>query len=123
MVLFDRWFLIQHNIFQNWDICSNLIAHVNQCLYTKRRGKYEFNRCRLKSQFISIYFRGDNKKLKNQNDQLRTRLDRALTRLRDLEDQHIQHGILQDKMRQRLRQMDEHSGKTTQQVYKYLVSL
>jgi len=66
--------------------------------------------------FLIFISRGDNKKLKNQNDQLNIRLERCLKRLHELEEQHLQQGALQDKMRQRLKQMDEHSGKCTQQV-------
>jgi len=63
-----------------------------------------------------VTFRRDNKHLKSQNLQHKTRLDRALRQLRELQDQNTQHGHLQEKMRERLRQLDAHAYKSGQQV-------
>ncbi len=63
-----------------------------------------------------INFRGGNKNLKTQNDHLKVRVEKLRKRVGELEDTNEQHGILQEKMRQRLRQMDEHGQHTSQQV-------
>ena len=63
-----------------------------------------------------MLFRRDNKHLKSQNVQIKTRQDRAVRQLRELQDQNTQHGLLQEKMRERLRQLDAHAYKSGQQV-------
>ena len=63
-----------------------------------------------------LFFRGDNKKLKARNTQLTQRLETAKGRLNELEDQHSQQGLLQEKMRDRIKQMDEHAQHSSQQV-------
>ena len=65
---------------------------------------------------IESCFRNDNKKLRNTTVQLRGQLDRAQRRLKELEDQAVQHGQLQGKMRERLKQMDDHAQHGTSQV-------
>ncbi|KAI0237436.1 hypothetical protein LSAT2_012033 [Lamellibrachia satsuma] len=69
---------------------------------------------------ITVKYRRDNKQLKSQNVQLKTRQDRALRQLRELQDQNTQHSCLQEKMRERLRQLDAHAYKSGQQILELL---
>ena len=64
----------------------------------------------------AVLCRSDNKKLKTHNEYLRTRMEKSLRRQRELEECTTQHGQLQDKMRERLKQMDAHAGHNSQQV-------
>ena len=65
---------------------------------------------------VTRKYRGDNKKLKTNNEYLRNRYEKAGQRLRELEDCTSQHGQLQDKMRERIKQMDQHANHASQQV-------
>ena len=83
-----------------WDDMKHLFVIVQEI-----SGNYDVN-----------HFRGDNKNLKTQNDQLKVRVEKLRKRVADLEQTNEQHGILQEKMRTRLRQMDDHGQHTSQQV-------
>ena len=61
-------------------------------------------------------YRGDNKRLKAQNDQMRVRLSRSLQRLQEVEDQHALHADMAVKLRERLVQMESHAQGSSQQV-------
>ena len=61
-------------------------------------------------------YRGDNKRLKSQNDQMRVRLSRLLQRLQEVEDQHALHADMTVKLRERLVQMESHAQGSSQQV-------
>ena len=63
-----------------------------------------------------LYGRRDNRQLKALNGQLKARLERSFRRLTELENQHTQGGILQERMRQRIKQMDTHSLHSSSQV-------
>lgn len=63
-----------------------------------------------------MLYRGENQKLKSNNEQLNQRLERSVCRCKELQDQHSQQGLLQEKMRERLQQMDKYQVHTTQQV-------
>ena len=70
---------------------------------------------------LNMFFhRGDNKHLASANAALKVSLEKARRRVTELERQNIQHGELADKMRQRLRQMDEHAKRGSGQVGKNL---
>ncbi|XP_033735413.1 serologically defined colon cancer antigen 8 homolog [Pecten maximus] len=60
--------------------------------------------------------RTQNGNLKKQNEELRMRLDRAVTRLKDLEDTGDQHSRVHEKMKERLKMMDDHNQTQSQQV-------
>ena len=69
-------------------------------------------------QYIYIFsLRSENGKLKRHNEELRQRLTRAMSRLKDLEDQTEQHSRVQEKMKQRLKMMDDHAQHQGQQVH------
>ncbi|XP_013399284.1 serologically defined colon cancer antigen 8 homolog [Lingula anatina] len=61
-------------------------------------------------------YRGEVRQVKNLNEELSVRLEKTLNRLKEMEAQHVQHGRMHDKMRQRLAQMDEHAQYQGQQV-------
>ena len=69
-----------------------------------------------------MFYRRDNKKLKSRNEHLRYQLERAQRRLQELEEQHIQQGHLQEKMRTRIKQMDSHAMNSGTQVSEILNS-
>ena len=62
-------------------------------------------------------FRSENGKLKRHNEELHQRLMRAMSRLKDLEDQTEQHSRVQEKMKERLKMMDDHAQHQGQQVH------
>lgn len=64
--------------------------------------------------------RAESGKLKRQNDELRNRVQRATSRLKDLEDQIEQHSRLQEKMTERLKMMDDHAQHQGTQVMELL---
>ncbi|KAJ8308035.1 hypothetical protein KUTeg_012909 [Tegillarca granosa] len=55
-------------------------------------------------------------KLKKQNEELRFRLERAVNRLAELENQTEQHARVHEKMKERLKQMDDHAQNQSQQI-------
>ncbi|XP_013420193.1 serologically defined colon cancer antigen 8 homolog isoform X2 [Lingula anatina] len=61
-------------------------------------------------------YRGEVRQVKNLNEELSVRLEKTLNRLKEMEAQHVQHGQMHDKMRQRLAQMDEHAQYQGQQI-------
>ena len=65
---------------------------------------------------LYCFCRNDNKHLKNTVEQLKVRLSKYKKRAGELEDGNKSHAQLHDKMRQRLRQMDEHAQHQAQQV-------
>lgn len=60
--------------------------------------------------------RNESGQLRRQNEELRLRLQRALTRLEDLDNQSDQHGRVHEKMKERLKKMDDHAQEQGQQV-------
>lgn len=66
--------------------------------------------------------RTQNGNLKKQNEELRMRLDRAVTRLKDLEDTGDQHSRVHEKMKERLKMMDDHTQTQSQQVLDLIAS-
>lgn len=60
--------------------------------------------------------RNESGKLKKQNEELRLRLERAVNRLAELENQTDQHARVHEKMKERLKQMDDHGQNQSQQV-------
>ncbi|KAL3873813.1 hypothetical protein ACJMK2_036898 [Sinanodonta woodiana] len=64
--------------------------------------------------------RHENGHLKHQNEELRQRLERALTRLHDLEEQTEQHTRLQEKMKERVKMMDDHAQHQGTQILELL---
>ena len=64
----------------------------------------------------SFISRSENGKLKRHNEELHQRYTRAMTRLKDLEDQTEQHSRVQEKMKERLKMMDDHAQSQGQQV-------
>ena len=60
--------------------------------------------------------RTENRQLKAHNVQLRARLDRTFRQLNEMENQQNQGAILQERMRERIKQMDTHSLHTSSQV-------
>ena len=65
-------------------------------------------------------YRSDNKNLKSSNVQLRGQTERYKERCQSMEEESIQHGELQQKMRDRLRQMDTHAQRSSSQVLELL---
>ena len=65
---------------------------------------------------MCILGRSDNKNLKSSNVQLRGQTERYKERCQSMEEKSIQHGELQQKMRDRLRQMDTHAQRSSSQV-------
>lgn len=65
--------------------------------------------------FLSL-LRNESGQLRRQNEELRLRLQRALTRLEDLDNQSDQHGRVHEKMKERLKKMDDHAQEQGQQV-------
>ena len=65
---------------------------------------------------MKFIFRSENGKLKRDNEELQQRYTRAMTRLKDLEDQTEQHSRIQEKMKERLKMMDDHAQSQGQQV-------
>ncbi len=63
-----------------------------------------------------VFFRNDNKHLKNTVEQLKVRFSKSKRKADDMEEANKSHGILHDKMRQRLKQMDSHAQHANQQV-------
>ncbi len=63
-----------------------------------------------------LFCRNEKKQLKNSVEQLKARLSRAQQRSGELDDGNRAHALLHDKMRRRLRQMDEHAQHQAQQV-------
>lgn len=60
--------------------------------------------------------RNESGQLRRQNEELRLRLQRALTRLEDLDNQSDQHGRVHEKMKERLKKMDDHAQEQGQQI-------
>lgn len=60
--------------------------------------------------------RNESGQLRRQNEELRLRLQRALNRLEDLDNQSDQHGRVHEKMKERLKKMDDHAQEQGQQV-------
>lgn len=65
---------------------------------------------------LMIFYRNENRQLKNSVEQLKVRLNKYQKRAGELEDGNKSHAQLHDKMRQRLRLMDEHAQHQAQQV-------
>ena len=70
----------------------------------------------IKCTYLYSFCRNDNKHLKNTVEQLKVRFGKSQKRAGELEDGNKSHAQLHDKMRQRLRQMDEHAQHQAQQV-------
>ncbi|CAD5123553.1 DgyrCDS11891 [Dimorphilus gyrociliatus] len=73
-----------------------------------------------KLSFCNSKYRKENSKLKSQNQILRERLNKAQERLDDFEQQNHAHGVLHEKLRERIRQLDEHGGNTASQIVELL---
>lgn len=69
---------------------------------------------------VAEKYRGDLVKSKHLKEELSVRLEKAMKRLKDMEAQHVQHGCLHEKMRQRLQQMDDHAQHSAQQILNLL---
>lgn len=61
-------------------------------------------------------FRSQCGNLKKQNEEYRMRMERSVARLSDLENQTDQHGRVHEKMKERLKMMDDHGQHQSQQV-------
>ncbi|KAK3094095.1 hypothetical protein FSP39_024078 [Pinctada imbricata] len=61
--------------------------------------------------------------LRKQNEELRMRLERAVARLNDLDNQADQHGRVHEKMKERLKMMDDHAQHQSQQILDLLARL
>lgn len=66
--------------------------------------------------FSKISERNETGQLRRQNEELRLRLERAVARLEDLDNQSDQHGRVHEKMKDRLKKMDDHAQEQGQQV-------
>ncbi|KAK3597838.1 hypothetical protein CHS0354_029408 [Potamilus streckersoni] len=82
--------------------------------------KEECKRQALLLEKITKKNRHDTGHLKHQNEELRQRLERALTRLHDLEEQTEQHTRLQEKMKERVKMMDDHAQHQGTQILELL---
>ncbi|XP_062614586.1 serologically defined colon cancer antigen 8 homolog [Saccostrea cucullata] len=60
--------------------------------------------------------RNENGQLRRQNEELKLRLERAVARLEDLDNQADQHGRVHEKMKDRLKKMDELAQEQGQQI-------
>nr|XP_022328885.1 serologically defined colon cancer antigen 8 homolog [Crassostrea virginica] len=60
--------------------------------------------------------RNENGQLRRQNEELRLRLQRTVTRLEDLDNQSDQHSRVHEKMKERLKKMDDHAQEQGQQI-------
>lgn len=62
------------------------------------------------------FLRNESGQLRKENEELRLRLQRALIRLEDLDNQSDQHGRVHEKMKERLKKMDDYAQEQGQQV-------
>ncbi|XP_052696420.1 serologically defined colon cancer antigen 8 homolog [Crassostrea angulata] len=60
--------------------------------------------------------RNESGQLRKENEELRLRLQRALIRLEDLDNQSDQHGRVHEKMKERLKKMDDYAQEQGQQI-------
>lgn len=67
--------------------------------------------------FFLPFLRNESGQLRKENEELRLRLQRALIRLEDLDNQSDQHGRVHEKMKERLKKMDDYAQEQGQQVY------
>lgn len=66
--------------------------------------------------FFLPFLRNESGQLRKENEELRLRLQRALIRLEDLDNQSDQHGRVHEKMKERLKKMDDYAQEQGQQV-------
>ncbi|CAH1791029.1 unnamed protein product [Owenia fusiformis] len=69
---------------------------------------------------ITSKYRNESRQIRASNEELTIRLEKALRKISELDNQHVQHGRVHEKMRQRLRQMDEHAQHSAQQIVELL---
>lgn len=65
---------------------------------------------------MNILYRSECGNLRTQKDELRHRLERAVTHMTTLEEQSEQHDRVHKKMTERLKMLDDHGQNQSQQV-------
>lgn len=79
--------------------------------------------CRLlvnKLEEVTHKYKEENQKLKSLKDHAGQKLERTTTRCKELQEQHSQQGVLQEKMRERLQLMDRQAQHASQQITELL---